>query len=158
MKTILYNDQTKQLSRIYENGYNVPIPKHEQSYIFVLEVIEAEPKPYDPPTQRIYSKWVKDLEAKQYRREWTVENKTPYELAMQDWHEPDYSKRIRAPKTLALEYPQMYVWFQINDLPIHKDGAEALLYCNEILAEHQPLVDSLGSVTVENRPEPEDFE
>ena len=75
---------------------------------------------------------------------------------LEDWHEPTYSKRIRAPKTLALEYPQIYVWFQINDLPIHKEGAEALLYCNEILAEHQPLVDSLGSVTVENRPEPED--
>ena len=63
---------------------------------------------------------------------------TPYQLAMQNWHEPKYSKRIRAPKTLALEYPQMYVWFQINDLPIHKEGDEALLYCNEILPEHQP--------------------
>ena len=83
---------------------------------------------------------------------------SPYELAMQDWHEPAYALRIRAPKSLALEYPQMYVWFQINDLPIHKVGDEALLYCNEILPEHQPLVDALDSVTVENRPNPADYE
>lgn len=74
------------------------------------------------------------------------------------WHEPAYGLRIRAPKTLALDYPQMYVWFQINDLPIHKVGDEALLYCNEILPEHQPLVDNLASVTVENRPKPQDYE
>lgn len=83
---------------------------------------------------------------------------SPYEVAMQDWHEPAYGLRIRAPKTLALDYPQMYVWFQINDLPIHKVGDEALLYCNEILPEHQPLVDNLASVTVENRPKPQDYE
>ncbi len=83
---------------------------------------------------------------------------SPYELAMQSWHEPAYGLRIRAPKTLALDYPQMYVWFQINDLPIHKVGDEALLYCNEILPEHQPLVDNLASVTVENRPKPQDYE
>ena len=83
---------------------------------------------------------------------------TPYELAMQDWHEPAYGLRIRAPKTLALNYPQMYVWFQINDLPIHKEGDEALLYCNEILPEHHPLVDALDSVTVETRPKPADYE
>jgi hypothetical protein len=82
---------------------------------------------------------------------------SPYELAMQDWHEPTYALRIRAPKSLALEYPQMYVWFQINDLPIHKVGDEALLYCNEVLPEHQPLVDNLDSVTVENRPNPADY-
>jgi|GEM_PF-3119740 len=82
----------------------------------------------------------------------------PYQLAMQNWHEPAYGLRIRAPKTLALDYPQMYVWFQINDLPIHKVGDEALLYCNEILPEHQPLVDNLASVTVENRPKPQDYE
>lgn len=77
---------------------------------------------------------------------------------LEDWHEPKYPLRIRAPKTLALEYPQMYVWFQINDLPIHKEGDEALLYCNEILPEHQPLVDALDSVTVETRPKPADYE
>jgi len=82
---------------------------------------------------------------------------TPYQLVMQNWHEPAYTLRIRAPKSLALEYPQMYVWFQINDLPIHKVGDEALLYCNEILPEHQPLVDTLDSVTVENRPNPTDY-
>lgn len=82
---------------------------------------------------------------------------TKWKLIIADWHEPAYALRIRAPKTLALDYPQMYVWFQINDLPIHKVGEEALLYCNEILPEHQPLVDNLDSVTVENRPNPADY-
>jgi hypothetical protein len=80
-----------------------------------------------------------------------------WKTILEDWHEPTYTLRIRAPKSLALEYPQMYVWFQINDLPIHKVGDEALLYCNEVLPEHQPLVDALDSVTVENRPNPADY-
>lgn len=77
---------------------------------------------------------------------------------MENWHESSYTLRIRAPKTLALEYPQMYVWFQINDLPIHKIGDEALLYCNEILEIHWPLVKALDGVTVEDRPDPADYE
>jgi len=83
---------------------------------------------------------------------------TPEEIAaMQvapvnlDWLH-DYPLRIVAPKTLALDYPQFYVWFMLNDLPLEKVGDSVQIYVNEIIPEHQVLIDSLnGVVTVEKR-------
>jgi len=68
-----------------------------------------------------------------------------------DWLH-DYPLRIVAPKTLALDYPQFYVWFMLNDLPLEKVGDSVQIYVNEIIPEHQVLIDSLnGVVTVEKR-------
>ena len=83
---------------------------------------------------------------------------TPEEIAaMQampeksDWLH-DYPLRIVAPKTLALDYPQFYVWFMLNDLPMENVGDSVQIYVNEIIPEHQVLIDSLnGVVTVEKR-------
>ena len=170
MKQIIYNTQTKQLSRFYDNGYNVPIPKHEQSYIFVLDVIETEPEPYDPATQRISSKWVKDLEARGYRRVWNVTNKTAYELAMENWHEPDYSKRIEADvelldpvnPNLTQEVSdlihRLYNYLRAQGLPEHGENGTKYIYINVIQPQHQAFADALEGLTITPRPEPEDFE
>ena len=170
MRQIIYNDQTKQLSKFYENGYNVPIPAHEQSYIFVLDVIEPEQPSHDPITQKITSKWVKDLEAREYRKEWTVENKTPYELAMQDWHEPDYSKRIEADvelldpvnPNLTQEVSdlihRLYNYLRAQGLPEHGENGTKYIYINVVQPQHQAFADSLNGLTITPRPEPEDYE
>ena len=69
-----------------------------------------------------------------------------------DWLHPQ-GLRIVAPKELALQYPAIYVWFQLNDLPIEKFDTYIHLYCNEILPEHQALVDGLnGVITIETKP------
>lgn len=69
-----------------------------------------------------------------------------------DWLH-NYPIRIRAPKTLALVYPQIYIWFQINDLPIEKVGDMMHLYCNEIMPEHQGLIKANSEIiTVETKP------
>lgn len=69
-----------------------------------------------------------------------------------DWLH-DYPLRIVAPKTLALDYPQFYVWFMLNDLPMEKLGDSVHIYINEIMPEHQSLIDSLnGVITIESRP------
>lgn len=74
---------------------------------------------------------------------------TPEEIAsielQSDWLH-DYPLRIIAPKTLALVYPQIYIWFQINDLPIEKVGDMMHLYCNEIMPEHQGLIDANSEI------------
>jgi len=68
-----------------------------------------------------------------------------------DWLH-DYPLRIVAPKTLALDYPQFYVWFMLNDLPMEKLGDNVHIYINEIMPEHQSLIDSLnGVITIEKR-------
>lgn len=69
---------------------------------------------------------------------------TPKEIAsieQSDWLH-NYPLRIIAPKTLALVYPQIYIWFQINDLPIEKVGDMMHLYCNEIMPEHLGLIEA----------------
>lgn len=65
----------------------------------------------------------------------------------------NYKLRIIAPKTLALQYPAIYVWFQLNGLPVEPNGDSVYLYCNEILPEHQALINSLtGLISVETNP------
>jgi hypothetical protein len=71
---------------------------------------------------------------------------------LKDWKFPLYAIRIVAPKELALAYPEIYVWFQVNDFPIEKREGQVLLYCNEILPQHQPLIDAIESIYVEKRP------
>lgn len=71
------------------------------------------------------------------------------------WQYPLYAKRIVAPVDLILDDIgiKMYGWFQINNLPILKLGTSVNLYCNEILPQHQAIVDQLqGLIIVENRP------
>ena len=117
--------------------------------IVELDVVRGE-----LPTgkKEISREWIADLEAKQYREIVHWREYTEKELALQDWVHVDFAMRIVAPIQLALEYPQFEVWFRLNDLPILKRGQQILCYCNEILPQHQPLVDSVESITVENRP------
>lgn len=77
-------------------------------------------------------------------KELTSDEQATIEL-QSDWLY-DYPLRIIAPKTLALIYPQIYIWFQINDLPIEKVGDMMHLYCNEIMPEHQGLIDANSEI------------
>lgn len=77
---------------------------------------------------------------------------TVYQLACEEWMHMDYAIRIVAPIELALSYPEIYVWFQVNDFPIEKREGQVLLYCNEVLPQHQPLIDAIESIYVEKRP------
>lgn len=77
-----------------------------------------------------------------------------YEFIDDDaWHYPDFPLRIVAPITLANEYPQIKVWFDLRELPIKVSGDTAYLYCNFIEPMHQQLVDAIEVVTLEEKPE-----
>jgi hypothetical protein len=145
--TILYNQNTKQLSKFYENGYNLPI---REPYMHELEVVDIQPT--IEKNQWLTSGWIVDLDKKQYVKVYTVHTKTAYQLACEEWLHMDYAIRIVAPKELALAYPEIYVWFQVNDFPIEKREGQVLLYCNEVLPQHQPLIDAIESIYVEKRP------
>lgn len=80
---------------------------------------------------------------------------TLVELGENYWQYPLYVKRIVAPIQLILDDIgiKMYGWFQLNQLPILKIGTAVYLYCNEILPEHQAIVDQLqGIIVIETRP------
>lgn len=84
-------------------------------------------------------------------KELTADELATIEL-QSDWLH-NYPLRIIAPKALALLYPQIYIWFQINDLPIEKVGDMMHLYCNEIMPEHQVLIDTNSEIiSVEPKP------
>jgi hypothetical protein len=88
--------------------------------------------------------------------EWTVVNKTEYEIAMEDWDSSAHLLRIVAPIQLIMDDIgiKMYGWFQLNNLPIVNKITTVRLYCNSILPEHQAVVDQLqGVIVVENIPE-----
>jgi len=71
------------------------------------------------------------------------------------WHYPQFLKRIIAPIDLVMADVgiKMYGWFQLNQLPIVKINTTVQLYCNEILPQHQAIVDQLeGMIFVQDRP------
>ena len=115
----------------------------------VYEYKETAQPEYNPLTEKLtqshrvyYSK---------YEQVWTVEALTPAE----DWHYQDWAKRITAPAALVMEDigVKMLGWFQVMGYPIERHGNNVRLYCNQILPEHQAVVDQLGEViTIENRP------
>jgi hypothetical protein len=87
---------------------------------------------------------------------WAVVDKSAYEIAMEGWHHPDWCKRIIAPATLVMDDVgvKMLGWWQIMGFPIEREGDFVYLYCNQILPQHQTVVDQLqGVITIEDRPE-----
>lgn len=69
-----------------------------------------------------------------------------------DWRY-NYPVRIVAPKTLALLYTEIYIWFKVNDLPVEIVEEYVHLYCNEIMQEHKSIVDQHSNIiTVEYKP------
>lgn len=81
-----------------------------------------------------------------------VEKKTD----MDNWDHPECAKRIIAPAALVMEDigVKMLGWFQVMEYPIVRKGNNVHLYCNQILPQHQAVVDSLqGVITIEERPE-----
>lgn len=82
-----------------------------------------------------------------------ADNVLLYDYSTSDWNYPTFSKRIVAPISLSLQYPQFEIWFRLNNLPIVTKNGNTYCYCNQILPEHQALADSLqGQITIENRP------
>ncbi|MFP4018899.1 MAG: hypothetical protein ACLFUH_06585 [Bacteroidales bacterium] len=154
MRYVIYNTDTNEPGPFRKSPYLVDgkpgkLPSHKVE----LTVVEKD-KPTVEDTEIAESKWVADLENKEYRKEWRVRDKTEKELALENWRYPDFKKRITAPKSLVIEYPGIEAWFRINDLPITKDNGTITVYVNRILEEHQSFVDeNEDKLTIEDRPE-----
>jgi hypothetical protein len=157
MTKILYNTE---LQRFYGEAraiYHLGTP---QSLVLPANVIELEltedPEPsYSGTTQKLTSQRVIDVTNKKWNLEWTVVDKTEYEIAIEDWDDTKFSLRIVAPIELIMDDIgiKMYGWFQVNKFTIVRKLPHVRLYCNTILPEHQSILDSLqGVVFVENRP------
>ena len=166
---ILYNTQTQQLegkpyegefSSIYNSGLNETLGWLPE-YILELNVVQTTQPEFNYATQRCSSSWIIDTELKEYRLEWTIQDKEQSELDMQDalanWKHAEYALRIVAPVQMIMDDMgiKMFGWFQLNNLPVVKiDDTLVHLYCNVILPEHQSLIDSLtGIVSIEEIPE-----
>jgi hypothetical protein len=69
-----------------------------------------------------------------------IESKELPAFELTDWSHPEFRTRITAPKILARLYPNLYAWFQVNNMPIEPYGEFVRIYCNEILPEDIELV------------------
>ena len=94
---------------------------------------------------------------------------TPYELAMQNWHYPEWAMRIAIPldwfdpaftgiseETKAV-IEKFWVWWNAMEFPTERVGDVRYGYCNTIQPHHEQFLENLGIVP-ENRPEPSDYE
>lgn len=155
MKTVLFDQSIETVVGWYENGYKVDgLPCSVDPPVYELEVIEISPE-YNSALQKAADSIEVDLELMQYRIVWTITNKTAFDIAIEAWHYPEFTKRIVAPVELVMQYPAIETWFRINDLPIIRVNTTLYCYCNLILPMHQQLIDALsGIVTVEDIPVP----
>ena len=69
---------------------------------------------------------------------------SPYELAMQNWHEPAYSLRIKAGVEIlnplhpqSVQIHMFYNYMKAQGLPEHTENGVKYVYVNEIQPEHQ---------------------
>jgi hypothetical protein len=154
--TILYNIQTQQVLGYYPDGYLVngkPASPNDEDVLELTVVGTSEPTITE--FQKLSDTWEANLAELTWTQVWVVINKTAYEIAMEDWAEPEYAKRIIAPMQLVMDDvgSKMYNWFSINDFPIVRKEPLVHVYCNTILAEHQSVIDAFaGMITIEDRP------
>jgi hypothetical protein len=157
--TILFNQQTEQIIYRFYNQYTIdgvgqPLGELEPG-IWHLQIVDTE-QPNTLPTQKASSNYVPYYSENLYVLEWTIIDKTPIEIQREDWDSLEHAIRIIAPIQLIMDDIgiKMYGWFTLNNLPvIPKDNGTVRLYCNEILPEHQAIIDSLqGVITIEERP------
>lgn len=157
MATKLYDTITQKIIYTTEkdfytiDGVRPILPYH----IIELVIIDTPPPPYDQQTQHLMQSWYIDLINFEYKKTWVIQNKTQYEIAIEEWKYVQYTKRIIAPADLIFNDIgiKMYGWFKLNDLPVELIGDYIYLWCNEILPEHQTIVDSLnGIIVIEDKP------
>jgi hypothetical protein len=73
MNKILYHQPTQQVVP-YPRNDDQPVAGLSSDYL-LLERVETTPPTYDPETEIITPNWVVDLDALEYRQEWTVTSK-----------------------------------------------------------------------------------
>ncbi len=165
MKTLRYNTETGQYT-IHTGQYKTMDGNNGAIHppTVQLEVVEVEKPEYNSELQKISMEY--DISINEGEHDltgingtatevWTLIEKTAYEIAMEEWHHPDWCKRIIAPAALVMDDVgvKMLGWWQIMGFPIEREGDNVHLYCNQILPQHQAVVDSLqGVITIEDRP------
>jgi hypothetical protein len=85
----------------------------------------------------------------------TVAVMTEAELLTESWKHPEWAKRIEAPAALVFEDAgvKMLGWWQIMGYPFEREGDKVHLYCNQILPQHQAIVDQFaGVLTIQDKP------
>jgi len=168
MKTIRYNT-TDQSYTLHSGQYLTADGKAGRidPPFAQLEVIETPVPYYDTETEKLLPVTY-DIEINEGEHDltgingtatevWAVVDKTAYELAMEGWHHPDYPKRIVAPFSLISDPSMvgiiMKIRFDLDGLPMVREGNIVYVYAKETLQEDQALVDSQeGQIVIENLP------
>lgn len=153
--TILYDETTQTVLSWHQNGYFVDGKKPVlPSNIVELDVIYAT-KPTPSATQKVVESW--EVTDTQYKQIFTLVNKTPYEIAVDNWVYMQWALRITAPKTMLFQTDvgaPMFAYLSINqNIIINKDDTNYYVYVNTIEQQFQYIIDTY-SLTVENRPTP----
>jgi hypothetical protein len=145
MKTVIEHEGII-IAGPYENGYKAKHPGGIVNIGREIPMIDTEPLPFDPATQRLINEGYV-VENNQYVRKWRIDQLSERELAEREWKHSEYQFRIRAPRQLGEQYPGLYAHFQLNRLPIEDYNAQIVdVYINTILQHHETLLQALQNV------------
>ena len=151
MKYIYYNTETQTIIRERNEPYLIygkqgKLPQD----VVELQRVESDKPSYNELIEKLVLSYQVDLQNKEYRHLWEKVSKTIYEIKTDDWKYMEFGLRVVAPLILANQYPQIEVWFRLNELPIEICDDIAYLYCNAIQPFHQELIDAHQEVHVES--------
>lgn len=160
VRYILYDSNNQVITKLPKPGlYTIDgSPAILPENVYQLEVVDLVPD-YNTGTHKLVEgQWVVDLDNLQYVKQYSVVEKTAYELAVEDWVHMDYTLRIKCPLSFVMDDVglKFHNWFIACGYPIVRNGSYLHAYCHTISPDHQAVVDQLlqaNIIELHNRPE-----
>ena len=161
MKTILYNTGNQEITQHAKEGYYLVDgvrPTLPSEIVELTEVEEIQPS-YNAETQRLTSSWVIDLSTLEYRKEFTVVDLTPKELAAKEWKHIYYTEKLIINEDVAKTSLGVFHFmrFEKNGSPLEYDSINKkwCVWIKGVDASYQDDYNELlmaGALVVNTRP------
>lgn len=124
----------------------------------VYEKVIAATQPVPSATEKLVEGW--EITGWQYIQTFTLVDKTAREIALDGWHYPEYSMRIKISMSEVMTnqqlqqfVSQLVLWWNLAKLQHDIDQQYSYFYCNFIRPEHEAIVNAFGAlIEIEDRP------
>ena len=161
MKTILYDINKKEKVFETENGYLIDgKPAQLPQNLVELKLIDTPPPIVQESQVLEGGEFEADIEKAEYKRVWTVRNKTQYEIDMEGWLHIEYQKRMIVNKSVADSDLGQKHFIRLSSIghPVLFDEQteKYTIYINEIDQRYKEDFDSLeasGMLILEDKPQ-----
>jgi len=124
----------------------------------VYEKVFASILPQPSATEKVVEEWIIDGDS--YLQTFTLVDKSAREIALEGWHYPEYSMRIKISMMEVMTNPQLQqfvsqlvLWWNLTKLQHEVTQQYAYFYCNFIYEAHQEIINAFSQyIEIETLP------